>query len=144
MYSMYILSKRKKKLLKFIKRSEKCPSLHFYFQSKYIGLFELCVCMCVHTHLHVQTCPPLCYPIDCSPPGPSVHGISRQKYQSGLPFPSPGDLSNTGIKPESPVAPPMARNLLANGSVQLEQLVIFHSSLLLLILLLNTHPQSTK
>jgi len=32
---------------------------------------------------------------------PSV-GFSRQEYWSGLPFPSPGDLSNPGIKPRSP------------------------------------------
>jgi len=29
-------------------------------------------------------------------------GFSRQEYWSGLPFPSPGGLSNPGIKPESP------------------------------------------
>ena len=29
-------------------------------------------------------------------------GFSRQEYWSGLPFPSPGDLPNTGIKPGSP------------------------------------------
>jgi len=29
-------------------------------------------------------------------------GFSRQKYWSGLPFPSPGDLSNPGIKLGSP------------------------------------------
>ena len=28
--------------------------------------------------------------------------FSRQEYWSGLPFPSPGDLPNPGIKPESP------------------------------------------
>jgi len=28
--------------------------------------------------------------------------FSRQGYQSGLPFPSPGDLPNPGIKPGSP------------------------------------------
>ena len=28
--------------------------------------------------------------------------FSRQEYWSGLPFPSPGDLSNPGIKPGSP------------------------------------------
>ena len=32
---------------------------------------------------------------------PSV-GFSRQEYWSGLPFPSPGDLLNPGIKPRSP------------------------------------------
>jgi len=28
--------------------------------------------------------------------------LSKQEYWSGLPFPTPGDLSNTGIGPESP------------------------------------------
>jgi len=28
----------------------------------------------------------------------------RQEYWSGLPFPSPGDLPDPGIKPESPVS----------------------------------------
>jgi len=27
-------------------------------------------------------------------------GLPRQKYWSGLPFPSPGDLPDPGIKPE--------------------------------------------
>ena len=29
-------------------------------------------------------------------------GFSRQEHWSGLPFPSPGDLPNPGIKPRSP------------------------------------------
>ena len=29
-------------------------------------------------------------------------GFSRHNYWSGLPFPSPGDLPNPGIKPGSP------------------------------------------
>ena len=29
-------------------------------------------------------------------------GFSRQEYQSGLPFPSPGDLPDPGIEPTSP------------------------------------------
>ena len=29
-------------------------------------------------------------------------GFSRQEYKSGLPFPFPGDLPNSGIKPGSP------------------------------------------
>jgi len=28
--------------------------------------------------------------------------FSRQEYWNGLPFPSPGDLSDPGIQPESP------------------------------------------
>ena len=34
---------------------------------------------------------------------PLLMGFSRQEYWSGLPFPSPGDLPNPGIKPVSPV-----------------------------------------
>ena len=33
---------------------------------------------------------------------PPSMGFSRQEYWSGLPFPSPGDLFDTGIKPRSP------------------------------------------
>ena len=31
--------------------------------------------------------------------------FSRQEYWSGFPFPSLGDLPNTGVKPTSPVSP---------------------------------------
>ena len=33
---------------------------------------------------------------------PLSMGFSRQEYWSGLPFPSPGDLLDPGIKPTSP------------------------------------------
>ena len=33
---------------------------------------------------------------------PLFMGFSRQEYWSGLPFPSPGDLPDPGIKPVSP------------------------------------------
>jgi len=39
--------------------------------------------------------------MDCSPPCSSVHGIFRQEYWSGLPCPSPGDLSDTRTEPRS-------------------------------------------
>ena len=51
-----------------------------------------------------QSCPTLCDPMDCSPPGFSVHGISQARYWSGLPSPSPGDLPNSGIKPVFPAS----------------------------------------
>ena len=50
----------------------------------------------------VQSCPTLCDPVDCSLPGSSVHGIFQEEYWSGLPFPSPGDLSNPGSEPRIP------------------------------------------
>ena len=45
-----------------------------------------------------QSCPILCDPMDCSPPGP----LSRQEYWSELPFPSPEDLPDPGIESGSP------------------------------------------
>ena len=120
----------------------------------------------------LQSCPTLCDPMDCSPPGSSVHGIfqarvlewvaiafsykqheastksldnlnsastvgtfvlsllsrvqlfatlwavahqaplsmgfSKQEYQSGLPFPSPGVLPNPGIEPAFLISPALA------------------------------------
>ena len=41
-------------------------------------------------------------------------GLSRQEYWSGLPFPPPGDLSNSGIEPESPAL--QADSLLSEPS----------------------------
>ena len=34
---------------------------------------------------------------------PLSMGFSRQEYWSGFPFPSPGDLPDPGVKPESPI-----------------------------------------
>ena len=49
-------------------------------------------------------------------------GISRQEYWGGLPFPSPGDLPDPGIKPGSPalqaeslLSEPLGTPLLKQG-----------------------------
>ena len=53
--------------------------------------------------LVAQLCPTLYDPVNCSPPGSSVHGIlSRQEYWSRLPCPPPEDLPNPGIESRSP------------------------------------------
>ena len=52
-----------------------------------------------------SSCLTLCDPMDCSPPGSSVHGegFSRQEYWSGLLCPLAEDLPNPGkIEPRSP------------------------------------------
>ena len=46
----------------------------------------------------LQSCPTLFNPVDCSPPGSSVHGILQAKHRSGLPCPPPGDLPDPGIE----------------------------------------------
>ena len=70
--------------------------------------YESFILMCMHMYTHAQSCLTLCDPMDCSPPGSSVHGISKQEYWSGLPFPTPGDLPNPGVKPTSPMSPALA------------------------------------
>ena len=39
--------------------------------------------------------------MNCSLPGSSIHGIFKQEYWSGLPFPSPGDPPDPETEPMS-------------------------------------------
>ena len=48
---------------------------------------------------HVRLC---ATPWTVARQAPLSIGVSRQEYWSGLPFPSPGDLPNPGIEPQSP------------------------------------------
>ena len=50
----------------------------------------------MRVYLVAQSCLTLCDPIDCSPPGSSVHGILQQEYWSGLPCPPPEDFPTQG------------------------------------------------
>ena len=49
--------------------------------------------------LVTKLCPTLATPWTVACQAPLSVGFSRQEYCSGLPFPSPGDLPNPGIKP---------------------------------------------
>ena len=50
----------------------------------------MCVCVCVCAR--ERACSVVSDPIDCSPPGSSVHWIILARILDGLPFPSPEDL----------------------------------------------------
>ena len=52
--------------------------------------------------LVTQSCPTLCDPMDCNPPGSSVHRISQARILECVAIPSPGDLPDPGIEPWSP------------------------------------------
>ena len=58
----------------------------------------VCVCMLSHVQLFE-------IPRTVAHQAPLPMGFPRQEYWSGLPFPSPGDLPNLGIKPASPESP---------------------------------------
>ena len=55
-----------------------------------VGCHFLLQCMKTKSESKVaQSCPTLSDPMDCSLPGSSVHGFSRQEHWSGVPCPSP-------------------------------------------------------
>ena len=55
----------------------------------------LCVCSVT------DSCLTICDSMDCSHAALSMR-FPRQEYWNGLPFPSPGDLTDPGIEPTSP------------------------------------------
>ncbi|CAI9178158.1 unnamed protein product [Rangifer tarandus platyrhynchus] len=70
------------------------------------------VCVCARMRMHMHTC--MCVlssiqlfailrTVACH--APLSVGFVRQEYWSGLPFPSPGDLPDPGVKPESLASP---------------------------------------
>ena len=60
------------------------------------------VCMCAKS---LQSCLTLCNRMNRSPLGSSVHGILQARILKWLPFSSPRDLPEPGIKPEFLVSP---------------------------------------
>ena len=65
----------------------------------YLCIAGLALCL-THLKITAQSCPAVCDPMDCSSPGCPY--IPRKKSGELLPFPSPGDLPDPGIKPGSP------------------------------------------
>ena len=61
--------------------------------------YEACVCMSAQSLSRVQL---FATPWTVACQAPLSMGFPRQEYWSGLPFLSPGDLPNPGIKPVSP------------------------------------------
>ena len=61
------------------------------------------------------SCPTLCDPKDCRPPGSSVHGALGQEYWSGQPGPPPGALPDRGTEPVPLASPALAGGFLSAG-----------------------------
>ena len=60
----------------------------------------------------LQLRPTLCDPMDCSPPGSSVHGILQARILEWVAMPSSRDLPNPGIEPASRAAPALQADAL--------------------------------
>ena len=84
-----------------------------------------CICMCAKS---LQLCLILWKPLDCNPPGSSVHGILQIRLLSGLPCPPPRDWSSwprdqipdLGISCIAPFGKPLVAGMLL-------QMIWFHS-----------------
>ena len=68
----------------------------------------VCVCVCMSVLNHVQL---FVNPWTVACQASLSMGFPRQEYQSGQPFPSPGDLPDPGIKPVSLESCPLAGGL---------------------------------
>ena len=82
-----------------------CTAIDLPISCHVQGFFRLILLAC----WVVLSCLTLCDPMDYSPPGSSVHGISQARMLER--FPLPGDLPNPGIEPVSLVSPALAGGL---------------------------------
>ena len=65
------------------------------------GSSEVSTCLCESEGKKnvAQSCPALCDPMDCSPPGSSVHAILQARTLEWLAMPSPRGSPDPGIEP---------------------------------------------
>ena len=68
-----------------------CSSSYLLRNLKPFLYLTMCIC--------AQSCLTLCNSMDCSLPGSLSMGFSRQKYWSGLPFPTPRIFPTKGLNP---------------------------------------------
>ena len=74
--------------------------------------FTCSVCLVADSHLT------LCSATDYSLPGSTAPRIFQEEYWSGVPFPTPRDLPNPGIKLPSPVSPTLAGRFFTTSTTR--------------------------
>ena len=74
------------------KFGERLSQINIYKNYSYVVLVRLVT----------KSCLTLATPWTIAPQAPLSVGFSRQEYWSGLPFPSPGELSHPRTEPRSP------------------------------------------
>ena len=62
----------------------------------------VCACLCAQS---LRMCPTLCNPMDCSPPGSSVHGILQARILEWI------AISFSIVKVRCPEPPPLSKTL---------------------------------
>ena len=88
-----------------------------------LSVFDLCgmgfsgPCQQTFHYMHAKSLQlylTLCSPMSCGLPGSSVHGILQEIILDWVPFPSPGDLPDPGIKLASLMSPTLVDGLLVS------------------------------
>ena len=69
--------------------------------SQHFQVKALLTCKYACVHVCAQSCPAVCDPMDCSQPGSTLRGISQARTLEWVAIPSPGNIPDSGIKPES-------------------------------------------
>ena len=102
----------------------------------------VCVRSCVRMWAHSATAVSgSLHPMGCSLPGYSVHGIPQREYWSVLPFPSPRDLPDPGIKSAPLELPALVSRFFTTGppgKPQMEGSKSIHTIAILFLLDLKT------
>ena len=90
--------------------------------SRLVGLYVINVLLgksfIMSIGLVTKLCPTLVTPWTVACHAPLSVGFPRQEYWSGSPFPSLGDLPDSGIEPESLASPALGRRILYQLSHQ--------------------------
>ena len=97
-----------------LKRNEVCRLQQYGWTSK-TACVCVCVCMCVCARAHAPSCPTLCDPMDCSPPGSSVHGIFQARILEWVSISYFRGSSDPGMEPTSLVSPALAGRFFNTG-----------------------------
>ena len=92
----------------WIKYNNICTITLYVYAYVYIVCLYICINICIFTmkwkgKLWVsQSCPTPCDPMDCSPPGSSVHGILQARILKWVAIPFSRGSFQPGIEPRSP------------------------------------------
>ena len=103
--------------------------------------FRYCLWVCAKSF---QSCPTLCDPMDCSPPGSSVRGILQARTLEWVAVPHPGDLPHPAIELESLTSPALAGGLLTSHTTWEARLLTLHIGFSLLLLRISLHDGRRK
>jgi len=84
-----------------------------------------CFCMCVCAK-PPQSCLTLCEPMDCSPPGSSVHGILQARIVERVVMPSSRDLHDPGTELVSLMPPALAGGFFTTSATWKAHIAFVH------------------